>query len=115
MTLCQRVKKNLQIIQILVKCPKGLVLEVESIDHWRDGKTGKYFSFYAPSLSKVIGSDWGGPQGTYFAVTQEGSMNGWTGEIIVWNNQKQVGGHGRRRWFPAAGQFKVGDKIKFLC
>ena len=99
-----------------MKCPKGLVLEVKSIDHWLYGGNGQLFSFDAPTLSKVIGSDWGGPEGTFFPVTQEGSMDGWTGEIIIWNTQKLDGqGHGRRRWFSAAGQFKVGDKIKFIC
>ena len=65
-------------IHILVsqfKCPNDLVLKVESIDHWRDGKSGRYFYFSESDLSKKIGPYWGGRQGTKFHVAQSGSKN----------------------------------------
>ena len=100
-------------IHILVsqfKCPNDLVLKVESIDHWRDGKSGRYFYFSESDLSKKIGPYWGGRQGTKFHVAQSASKNR-DGKVIVW---KDKGAHGRRLWRSSQGDWKVGDAIKFV-
>ena len=101
-------------IHILVSqltCPNNLVLKIESIDHWRDGKSGQYFYFSESDLTKKIGPYWGGAQGTKFYVAQSGSSN-WDGKVIVW---KEYGAYGRRVSGSSKGQWKVGDTIKFVC
>ena len=84
-------------------------VEVEHVDHWRDGNTGKYFHFSEPDFDQLLGKKhWTNEK---FDVVQKGSQL-WYGKIIVWKGAKTSGAHGRRDSGSAAGQWVTGDTIE---